>query len=215
MFSGMIEEMGVVKAVTRQPGSVRLAFLAKRILDELEVGESVAVNGACLTVTARQSDSFESDLSPETLQRTTLGQLSVGDGVNLERSLRYNGRVGGHLVSGHVDGIGRIRDRKPEGNTLLFSVEVPKELLRYCVAKGSIAVDGISLTINEVGDGVIRVSVIPHTAKATTLGLKQIDSMVNLETDLIGKYVEQLLMPDRGSQEPKIDVGFLKRQGLL
>ncbi|MBI3620851.1 MAG: riboflavin synthase [Nitrospirae bacterium] len=218
MFSGIIEEMGVVKAVARQPGGVRLALLAKRILDGLEIGESVAVNGACLTVAARQSDAFEADLSPETLQRTTAGQLVVGDGVNLERSLRYNGRVSGHLVSGHVDGVGRIRDRKQEGNALLLTIEIPKELRRYCAGKGSIAVDGVSLTINAVGDDHIAVSVIPHTAKATTLGVKGAGAAVNLEADLMAKYLERLLTGDRADQggaAPKIDLDYLKRQGLL
>jgi len=218
MFSGIIEEMGVVKAVTRQPGGVRLAVLAKRVLDELEIGESVAVNGACLTVTARQSDSLEADLSPETLQRTTAGQLAVGDGVNLERSLRYNGRVSGHLVSGHVDGVGRIRDRKQEGNAVMLTIEIPKELRRYCAEKGSIAVDSVSLTINQVGDDSVQLSVIPHTAKATTLGVKGAGAAVNLEADLMAKYLERLLMGDRagqGGDAPKIDLEYLKRKGLL
>jgi riboflavin synthase len=218
MFSGIIEEMGVVKTVTRQLGGVRLAFLAKRILDELEIGESVAINGACLTVAARQPDAFEADLSPETLQRTTAGQLAVGDGVNLERSLRYNGRVSGHLVSGHVDGVGRIRDRKQEGNALLLTIEVPKELRRYCAEKGSIAVDGVSLTVNAIGDDHVRVAVIPHTAKATTLGVKGSGATVNLEADLLAKYLERLLTADRADQRgdaPKIDLDYLKREGLL
>jgi riboflavin synthase len=218
MFAGIVEEMGVVKAVTRQPGGVRMAVLAKRILDGLEIGESVAVNGACLTVAERQSDAFEADLSPETLQRTTAGRLAVGDGVNLERSLRYNGRVSGHLVSGHVDGVGRIHDRKQEGNALLLTIEVPKELRRYCAEKGSIAIDGVSLTVNAVGDEIIRVAVIPHTAKSTTLGVKGAGAVVNLEADLLAKYLERLLTGDRvdlGGDAPKIDLEYMKRKGLL
>lgn len=218
MFSGIIEEMGVVKAVTRQPGGVRMAVLAKHILDGLEIGESVAVNGACLTVADRHSDGFEADLSPETLQRTTAGQFAVGDGVNLERSLRYNGRVSGHLVSGHVDGVGRIRDRKQEGNALLLTIEVPRELRRYCAEKGSIAVDGVSLTVNAVGDDHVRIAVIPHTAKSTTLGVKGAGAVVNLEADLLAKYLERLLTGDRsdqGGDAPKIDLEYMKRKGLL
>jgi riboflavin synthase len=215
MFSGIIEEMGVVKTVTRQPGGARLTFLAKRILDELEIGESVAVNGACLTVAARQADAFEADLSPETLQRSTAGQLAVGDGVNLERSLRYNGRLSGHLVSGHVDGIGRIRDRQQEGNALLLTIEVPKELRRYCAEKGSIAVDGVSLTVNTVGDDHVRIAVIPHTARATTLGVKGAGAAVNLEADLLAKYLERLLTAERPANAPKIDLDYIKREGLL
>jgi riboflavin synthase len=215
MFTGIIEEMGVVKALDRRPGGARLAVLAKRILEGLEVGESVAVNGACLTVVARRDDAFEADLSPETLQRTTLGQAAVGDGVNLERSLRYNGRVGGHLVSGHVDGVGRIRDRKQEGNALLLTIEAPKELRRYCAEKGSIAVDGVSLTVNGVGEDFVRLAVIPHTLKATTLGVKGTGAAVNLEADLIAKYLERLLTADRPVDAPKIDLNYMKREGLL
>jgi riboflavin synthase len=215
MFTGIIEEMGVVKALDRRPGGARLAVLAKRILEGLEVGESVAVNGACLTVVARRDDAFEADLSPETLQRTTLGQAAVGDGVNLERSLRYNGRVGGHLVSGHVDGVGRIRDRKQEGNALLLTIEAPKELRRYCAEKGSIAVDGVSLTVNGVGEDFVRLAVIPHTLKATTLGVKGTGAAVNLEADLIAKYLERLLTANRPVDAPKIDLNYMKREGLL
>jgi len=215
MFAGIVEEMGVVKGVARGREGARVDILAKAILDDLEVGDSVAVNGVCLTVAARQSASFEADLSGETLQRTTFGQLAVGDGVNLERSLRFNGRVGGHLVSGHVDGVGKIRERTQEGDSLLFSIEVPKELLRYCASKGSIAVDGISLTINQINSGAVQVAVIPHTAKMTTLGVKGAGATVNLETDLIAKYLERLLAGDRGDGDPKIDLGYLKRQGLL
>jgi len=215
MFSGIIEEMGVVKAVVRQPGGMKLAILAQRILTELEIGESVAVNGACLTVAARQADAFETDLSPETLQRTTAGQWAVGDGVNLERSLRYNGRVSGHLVTGHIDGVGRIRDRKQEGNALLFTIEIPKELRRYCAEKGSIAVDGVSLTVNQVGDDSVQIAVIPHTAKATTLGVKGAGAAVNLEADLIAKYLERLLTGERPAEAPKIDMDYMKKKGLL
>ncbi|MEW6325648.1 MAG: riboflavin synthase [Nitrospirota bacterium] len=215
MFSGIVEEMGVLKAVERHPGGVRLVFMAKQILDDLEVGDSVAVNGACLTVAAREPDSFQADLSPETLQRTTLGQLAVGDGVNLERSLRFNGRIGGHLVNGHVDGVGRIADRRQEGQALLLTIEAPKELLRYCVEKGSIAVDGISLTINRIDGGRIGVSIVPHTAQATTLGVKGAGAAVNLEADLIAKHIERLLQGDRGGDGPKIDLDYMKRKGLL
>jgi len=198
MFTGIIEELGVIKAIARQPAGARIEIMAKQLLDDLSVGESVAVSGACLTVTGLASSSFEADLSGETLQRTTLGQMAVGDAVNLERSLRFNGRVGGHLVSGHVDGVGRIAERRQEGDMLLVLIELPAELRRYCVSKGSIAVDGVSLTINDVTRNTLSVTVIPHTAKMTTLGLKGAGGAVNLETDLIGKYIEQLLGADRG-----------------
>jgi riboflavin synthase len=215
MFAGIIEEMGVLKSIMRRGDGARVEIVAKTILDGLEVGDSVAVNGVCLTVAARQSDAFAADLSGETLQRTTWGQVAVGDGANLERSLRFNGRIGGHLVNGHIDGVGTIRARTQEGDTLLFSVDVPKELLRYCVSKGSIAVDGVSLTINQIHNGAVQVAVIPHTARATTLGVKGAGTAVNLEVDLIAKYVERLLRGDRGNGDPKIDLGYLKREGLL
>ena len=158
---------------------------------------------------------MSADISTETAQRTTLGQLQIGDAVNLERALRYHGRVGGHLVTGHVDGIGRIHDRQQEDNTWYVRIDLSKELLRYCVSKGSIAIDGISLTINEVGEQEIGVAIIPHTANVTTLGLNEVGTLVNVETDIIGKYVERLLARDREGQNPRIDLGYLKREGLL
>lgn len=215
MFTGIIEEMGVLTALTRHPEGVRVGIMAKTILPELEIGESVAVNGACLTVAAKRPESFDADLSPETLQRTTFGRIAVGDGLNLERSLRFNGRVSGHLVAGHVDGVGRIHERRQEGHGLVLSIEVPKELLRYCVEKGSIAVDGVSLTINQADSGRISVSIVPHTAKSTTLGVKGVDAAVNLETDLIAKHVERLLLGDQVGDGPKIDLDYMKRKGLL
>jgi len=200
MFTGIIEEMGVVKAIDRNLQSVRMALFAKTILEELEIGDSVTINGVCTTATALVESGFTVDLSPETARVTTLGGLKVGDPVNLERAMRIMDRIGGHLVSGHVEGVGVIRERKQEENAILLTIEVPAEILKYCIQKGSIAVDGVSLTINTLTDRGVSVSIIPHTAKVTTLGLKEVGSPVNLESDLIGKYVERLLGPGRGEK---------------
>lgn len=198
MFTGIIEEMGVVKEIDRNLQSLRLTLLAKTVLEELEIGDSVTINGVCATATALVESGFAVDLSPETARVTTLGGLRVGDPVNLERAMRMMDRIGGHLVSGHVEGVGVIRERKQEENAILLTIEVPAEILKYCVKKGSLAVDGVSLTINALTDRGVSVSIIPHTAKVTTLGLKEVGSPVNLESDLIGKYVERLLGSGRG-----------------
>jgi riboflavin synthase len=218
MFSGIVEEMGAVSILNRGLAGTRLTIIASTILSDLVIGASVSVNGACLTAIAKTDQDFSVDVSPETLQVTTLGSLASGSPVNLERAMKLNDRIGGHMVSGHVDGIGAIRSRHQDGNALVLELEAPKDILRLCVTKGSITVDGISLTINEVTDRSCVVSIIPHTAKATTLGLKQVGDRVNLESDLIGKYVERLLQ-ERGILPPKpapvIDKDYLKRRGLI
>lgn len=197
MFTGIIEEMGVVKSIDRNLQSIRLTLLAKTVLDDLEIGDSVTVNGVCTTATVLIESGFTVDLSPETARVTTLGGLKAGDPVNLERAMRIMDRIGGHLVSGHVEGVGVIRDRKQEENAIILTIEAPSDILKYCIKKGSIAVDGVSLTINSLTDRSVTLSIIPHTATVTTLGLKEIGAPVNLESDLIGKYVERLI----GSKE--------------
>ena len=198
MFTGIIEEMGVIQAVERSLQAVRMRILAKTILEELEVGDSVTVNGVCLTASLVTEIDFSVDLSPETLRGANLGALKIGDPVNLERAMRIMDRIGGHLVSGHVEGVGVIRERRQEGNAVILRVEAPPHVLKYCVLKGSIAVDGVSLTINDLNDRGFTVSIIPHTAQVTTIGLKEVGATVNLESDLIGKYVERLLKADAG-----------------
>ena len=193
MFSGIVEEMGVVKSLERGLGGVRLSILAGTVLKDLQPGESVSVSGACLTALAVGETDFSVDVSVETENVTTLGTLTAGAAVNLERALKLNDRLGGHLVTGHVDGTGILRERTQEGNTLLLTVEVPEPILRYCLPKGSITVDGVSLTINSVSEHGVSVAIIPHTAKVTTLGIKQPGDAVNLETDLIGKYVKRIM----------------------
>lgn len=218
MFSGIVEEMGAISILNKSLAGTRLTIIASAIMGDLTIGASVSVNGTCLTVAARTDQDFSVDVSPETLQVTTLGSLTAGSPVNLERAMKLNDRIGGHMVSGHVDGIGALRSRHQDGNALILEIEAPKDMLRLCVAKGSITVDGISLTINDVTERSFLVSIIPHTAKVTTLGLKQVGDQVNLESDLIGKYVERLLQ-ERGILPPKpapvIDKDYLKRRGLI
>ncbi len=215
MFTGIIEELGVVKQIDRQK-LVRVTILAKTVLEDLKIGDSITVNGACLTVVSFNTSEMMVEISPETLEVTSLGSLKIGDGVNLERAMRLNDRLGGHLVTGHVDGVGRIRERRPEGDSSVLRIETPVEVLRYCIKKGSIAVDGVSLTINDLTDKDFVVTVIPYTAKATTLGLKGIGDTVNLEVDLIGKYVERFLR--QGGTQPameRIDIEYLRKHNLL
>jgi len=218
MFTGIVEEMGAVKAVERTLAGARFSMLASTVMDDLGIGDSISVNGACLTVVSRGEREFVVDVSTETLSVTSLGQVSAGAPVNLERAMKLHDRIGGHLVSGHVDGVGAVRSRRQDGNTLILTIEAPKEILRYCVPKGSITVDGISLTINELTDRSFGVAIIPHTAKVTTLGLKQPGATVNLESDLIGKYVERLLQ-ERGQlpakAAPVIDKDYLQKRGLI
>ncbi|MGA6826249.1 riboflavin synthase [Nitrospira sp. NS4] len=217
MFTGIVEEMGAVMSLDKTLAGTRMTILASLVMGDLKIGDSVSVNGTCLTVVTNDERNFTVEVSPETLSVTTLGHLTAGAPVNLERAMKLNERIGGHLVAGHVDGVGTIRSRHQEGNAIFFTIEAPPETLRYCVVKGSITVDGISLTINEVNDKGFSVAIIPHTAKVTTLGLKQVNDPVNLESDLIGKYVERLLQ--ERSQLPKstpiIDKDYLQKRGLI
>lgn len=217
MFSGIVEEMGVVKSLVRVLAGARLSILASTMLKDLQLGESVSVSGACLTASEIGETDFSVDVSVETLGVTTLGALTAGAAVNLERALKLNDRLGGHLVTGHVDGTGTLRERMQTGNTLLLTLAVPEPILRYCISKGSITVDGVSLTINSVSESGVSVAIIPHTAKVTTLGIKQPGDAVNLESDLIGKYVERLLqhsgkLPEKAARV--IDRDYLQQRGL-
>jgi riboflavin synthase len=217
MFSGIVEEMGAVTVLRKTLAGARLTILAATVMDDLKIGDSVSVNGICLTVVSRSERDFSVEVSPETLSVSTLGGFAVGMPVNLERAMKLNERIGGHLVAGHVDGVGVIRSRQQDSNAIVFTIGAPMEILRYCVTKGSITVDGISLTINAVTEHGLSVAIIPHTAKVTILGLKQVNDPVNLESDLIGKYVERLLQ-ERG-QVPKptisIDTDYLQKRGLI
>lgn len=218
MFTGIVEEVGAITALDKGPSLARMTILASTVLDGLKIGESVSVNGVCLTVVALGERTFTVDAAAETLAVTTLGDLAVGAPVNLERAMKLDQRLGGHLVAGHVDGIGAVRARRQEGDTTFLTIEAPPDVLRYCIHKGSITVDGISMTINEVADRTVGIAVIPHTAKVTTLGHKNVGDRVNLESDLIGKYVERLLQ-ERGQPSPKpapvIDREYLQKRGLI
>ncbi|MDR4492838.1 MAG: riboflavin synthase [Nitrospirales bacterium] len=218
MFSGIVEEMGAIQGIERSLAGARISLLASHIMGDLNIGDSVSVSGTCLTVVEKTETGFIIDASTETLNCTTLGTISTGLPVNLERAMQFNARMGGHLVTGHVDGIGILRAREQQGNAILMQFEAPEDILRYCVPKGSITIDGISLTINVVKNHSFDVAIIPHTAKVTTLGLKQVGDTVNLESDLIGKYVERLLQASGAlptNPTPVIDRDYLHKRGLL
>lgn len=193
MFTGISEELGIVTAADKSLNSFRLTISAKVVMDDLEAGASVAINGACMTVLDLTSSSFSCDVSPETASLTNLGQLNPGDKVNLERAMRLTDRLSGHLVSGHIEGMGQIYEKRAEENAVILSVTVPPPLLKYCIPKGSIGLDGVSMTINQLEKAGMTVLVIPHTAAVTTLGIKGVGAVLNLESDLIGRYVEHLL----------------------
>ena len=217
MFTGIVEEMGVVQGVVKGLQGTALTILAQSVMEDLAIGESIALSGACMTVAAREHDRFRVDLSPETLKVTALGFLKTGDPVNLERAMRLTARLSGHMVTGHVDAVGTIRERAQEANAVHLTIEMPRPVLRLCVSKGAITVEGVSLTINDVTPHGCRVTIIPHTAKHTTLGIKRPGDPVNLESDLIGKYIDRLLEDRRESSRPEvqIDRDYLARRGLL
>jgi riboflavin synthase len=193
MFSGIVEGTGTVLKITQKGKGTRLKIRAPFALASTKIGDSVAVNGCCLTVAAKRGNLFEADLSSETLRVTGLGKLKGGDSVNLERPLRLVDRIGGHLVQGHVDGLGRILNLRRNGSSLEIEIGFPKNLRRYLIPKGSIAVDGISMTVNRLTEKSFTLVVIPHTLRRTNLRSKRVGNPVNLEVDMIGKYVESLM----------------------
>ena len=214
MFTGIVEEIGTVRAVRRGAHSSVLSIGAVRIQNGLKIGDSVAVNGVCLTVCSKDSGGFTADVMHETLNRSSLGCLSVGSRVNLERAMAADGRFGGHIVSGHIDGVGGIRALQRDDNALWYTVEAAPQVLRYIVEKGSIAMDGISLTVASVSEPDFSVSVIPHTASATILGEKRPGDPVNLETDVIGKYVEKFLCASKEAPTSRgVTLEFLAQNG--
>ncbi|MCI8424005.1 MAG: riboflavin synthase [Lawsonibacter sp.] len=214
MFTGIVEEVGTVRAIQRGPRSAALSIGAACILSDLRIGDSVAVNGVCLTATSWDSGGFTADVMHETLRRSALGELAPGSPVNLERAMAANGRFGGHIVSGHIDGVGLIAALRRDDNALWYTVQAPPALLRYVVEKGSVTIDGVSLTVARVETDRFSVSLIPHTAAVTILGRKRPGDKVNLEADIIGKYVEKLLAPRE--EEPAnrgITLDFLTQNG--
>ncbi|WP_425061026.1 Riboflavin synthase [Sporomusa carbonis] len=214
MFTGLVEELGKVKSIVRGAKSVRLTVSARKVLDDVKLGDSIAVNGTCLTVVAFSQDWFTADVMPETVDRTALAGLKPGDTVNLERSLRVGDRLGGHIVSGHIDGVGVILAKEQNDNAVIVKISAGPEVMRYIIKKGSIAVDGTSLTVIDFGADWFTVSLIPHTAAMTTVGIKTTGEPVNLESDVIGKYVEKLLGLNQASKPTeKITLGFLEQHG--
>jgi riboflavin synthase len=210
MFTGIVEGSGKVVRLTMKGADATLEVEAAIDLSEVSLGDSIAVNGACLTVISKTAKTFTADVSAESLSRTTLKHLQIGHQVNLEKSLRVGGFLGGHFVLGHVDGIGRILSKTQKSGSLIFAIEADTPLSRYIVEKGSIAIDGISLTVNKLEKGRFYVNIIPHTAANTTLLSKKEGDLVNIETDVLGKYVEKLLHSPQG-----IDKDFLAKHGFL
>jgi riboflavin synthase len=210
MFTGIIEEMGTVKALRREAGAARLSLSAATVLDGTALGDSICVNGVCLTVVEMGRSGFSADVAVETLRVTNLGELKAGARVNLERALQLSARIGGHLVSGHVDAVGRLREKRDEGNGWRIFFDAPETVLRYVIKKGSIAIDGISLTVADLDRAGFSVAMIPHTARLTTLGFKTAGDSVNLEADIIGKYVERLFP---GKEAGSVSLDLLRKNG--
>ncbi|MFB0841920.1 riboflavin synthase [Paenibacillus oleatilyticus] len=224
MFTGIIEEIGTLRRITKQGQAMVLTIGAKRILDDVKLGDSIAVNGVCLTVIAYDEASFTVDVMPETFRRTNLSRLSSASPVNLERAMTAGGRFGGHIVQGHVDSTGIIRGRTPEENAVVFRVE-PRDpgILKYIIPHGSITIDGISLTVVELGEASFTVSIIPHTLAETVLQHKKQGDEVNLEADVLGKYIERLLTfrsgegaaATQGTTPGGLSAAFLTEHGFL
>jgi riboflavin synthase len=193
MFTGIIEEKGTIQAIRRGSKSASITIQGSLIFDDVKLGDSVAVSGVCLTVAELTKDTFTADVMNETLKRSSIGELKNGSHVNLERAMPANGRFGGHIVSGHIDGTGTIAEIKKDDNAILYTIKTHDNVMKYIVEKGSIAIDGISLTVASTKADSFTVSIIPHTAKFTTLSEKNVGDTVNLENDVIGKYVEKLM----------------------
>lgn len=217
MFTGIIEEVGTVMAVHHGSSSSFIKIQADKIFEDIHLGDSIAVNGVCLTVTEFSKKIFKADIMNETLERSSLGQLKNGSHVNLERAMAANGRFGGHIVSGHIDGIGKISDINNDGIAVWYVISTTSHILRYIVEKGSIAIDGISLTVAKVTDSSFSVSIIPHTASQTILSEKKVGDTVNLENDIVGKYVEKLIASATTDkqQDSSVSLEFLAANGFI
>lgn len=215
MFTGIVEEVGTLKAVRKGANSAVLEIQAKVVLEDIHLGDSIAVNGVCLTATSYSPTGFTADVMHETLNRSALAALRPGSRVNLERAMAANGRFGGHIVAGHVDGVGTVRRIEKDDNAIWYTIAAGPEILRYVVEKGSITIDGISLTVARVDSDSFAISAIPHTVSVTVLADRRVGDRVNLETDIIGKYVEKLLQPapEEPQQKTGITKEFLTRYG--
>lgn len=216
MFTGLVEEIGRIESVASSAKSAKITIKAKTVLEGVKLGDSICTNGVCLTVTEFDSEKFSVDVMAESMRRSNLKNLKKGDEVNLERALKLSDRLGGHIVSGHIDGTGRIESFEKEDNAVWITVSAAPELLRYIIEKGSIAIDGVSLTVAYVDSEVFKVSIIPHTKDVTTLLKKQPGQEVNLECDMIGKYIEKLMsFGTKPAAKSSIDMDFLARNGFL
>lgn len=216
MFTGLVEELGKVRNIVRSAKSVHLTVAAKTVLGDVKIGDSIAVNGTCLTVVEYAETWFTADVMPETVDSTALAGLKSGDIVNLERTLRVGDRFGGHIVSGHIDGVGIIMAKEVNDIALIVKISASPQVMRYIIKKGSIAIDGISLTVVDEGQDWFTVSLIPHSAAKTTLGYKKTGDTVNLEADVLGKYVEKLLglqVAKPSSTVSKVSMDFLQQNG--
>lgn len=216
MFTGIILAVGKITAIEQQAGDCRLTIdTGKLSLQDAALGDSIAVNGVCLTAIALGPHSFSADVSNETLSRTSLKTATVGSPVNLELALTPQTRLGGHIVSGHVDGLATVIEKKPDSRSLRLKLKAPDQLAKYIAEKGSVCLDGISLTVNEVDDNVFGVNIVPHTLKETTLGLAVPGTVVNLEVDLLARYLERLMLGQKVEPAEKVTLDLLQRSGFL
>ena len=216
MFTGLIEEIGKVQSIVKSTKSARIIIKASKVLEGVKLGDSISTNGVCLTVSDFSDHYFSIDVMAETMRRSNLQRLTSGDEVNLERALRVGDRLGGHIVSGHIDGTGTVVNLENEDNAVWVSIATEKEILKFIVQKGSIAIDGISLTVAYVDDSMFKVSIIPHTKEVTTLLRKKVGEVVNLECDMLGKYIEKLLLSKEQAPVNKgIDMNFLSEHGYV
>lgn len=215
MFTGLIEEIGEIQNIIKSAKSSKIKIKAGKILEDIKIGDSISTNGVCLTVTEFAPDSFTVDVMAETIRRSNLSSLTAGDKVNLERALLAGDRLGGHIVSGHIDGMGTITSYEKEDNAVWVTIAAPPDILKYIIKKGSVAIDGVSLTVAYIDEKLFKVSVIPHTRDITTLLKKKTGDPVNLECDMIGKYIEKLLLIKETQKSGRISTDFLVQNGYL
>lgn len=215
MFTGIVEEIGTIAGIQKGTKSAVLTIQAEKVFSDIHIGDSIALNGVCLTVTSFSGNTYTADVMNETLRRSSLGSLTIGSKVNLERAMAANGRFGGHIVSGHIDGTGTITKVEKDDNAIWYTIAAEENLMKYIVEKGSIAIDGISLTVAKRSDMDFAISMIPHTAKETVLSQKKPGDIVNLENDIVGKYIEQLMHYEKKEEkkESRLTKEFLLRAG--
>ena len=208
MFTGIVEELAQIKTIESKIQGISFTIAAKTVMDDIKIGDSISVNGVCLTIVDKEKDSFSMDLVEETLNKSNLGELKVEDYVNLERAMKVSDRFGGHIVQGHVETLGVILEKQMNDDEAVISVGLDPEWMRYCIPKGSITLDGVSLTITAINGNIVEIALIPYTLENTTLGIKEKSDTLNIETDIIGKYIDRLLTFD--GEDTEIDTNILK-----